>query len=94
MLALLPRPRPASQTYGMLIYKLLGDKAQSEFARSWGISYGMNAVTEWQDIAIEAVKGTVVLIIMERLFLTGNSSWLEARGAAAHPQRVHHAHAN
>ena len=24
----------------MLIYKLLGDKAQNEFARSWGISYG------------------------------------------------------
>ncbi len=41
----------------------------------------MPAVTEWQDIAIEAVKGTVVLIIMERLFLTRNSSWLEVRGA-------------
>ena len=26
--------------YGMLIYKLLGDQAQNEFARSWGISYG------------------------------------------------------
>ncbi len=65
----------------MLIYKLLGDKAQSEFARSWGISYGMNAVTEWQDIAVEAVKGTVALIILERLFLTRNSSWLEVRGA-------------
>jgi hypothetical protein len=24
----------------MLIYKLLGDSAQQEFARSWGISYG------------------------------------------------------
>jgi hypothetical protein len=26
--------------YGMLIYKLLGDQAQSEFARSWGASRG------------------------------------------------------
>ena len=25
---------------GMLIYKLLGDSAQSEFAKTWGISYG------------------------------------------------------
>ena len=24
----------------MLIYKLLGDQVQSEFARSWGVSYG------------------------------------------------------
>ena len=34
--------------YGMLIYKLLGDSAQQEFARSWGVSYGMNAATEWK----------------------------------------------
>ena len=64
-------------TYGMLIYKLLGDQAQSEFARSWGISYAMNAVTEWKDIAVEAVKATVIMIILERLFLTRNSAWLE-----------------
>ena len=32
----------------MLIYKLLGDSAQQEFARSWDVSYGMNAVTEWK----------------------------------------------
>ena len=61
----------------MLIYKLLGDQAQSEFTRSWGISYGMNAATEWKDIVVEAVKATVILIILERLFLTRNSSWLE-----------------
>ena len=65
------------QTYGMLIYKLLGDQAQSEFARSWGVSYGMNAATEWKDIVVEAVKATIILIILERLFLTRNSAWLE-----------------
>ena len=27
-------------TYGMLIYKTLGDKAQQEFAKTWGIGYG------------------------------------------------------
>ena len=32
----------------MLIYKLLGDDAQQQFARSWGVSYGMNAATEWK----------------------------------------------
>jgi hypothetical protein len=32
----------------MLIYKLLGDGAQQEFARSWGISYGLNGAAEWK----------------------------------------------
>jgi hypothetical protein len=36
----------ALQTYGMLIYRLLGDEAQQSFARSWGISYGINAAQE------------------------------------------------
>jgi hypothetical protein len=63
----------------MLIYKLLGEKAQSDFARSWGISYGMNAATEWKEIAVQAVKMSIVLIILERFYLTSNSAWLEVR---------------
>ena len=61
----------------MLIYKLLGADAESSFARSWGVSYGMNAATEWKEIGREALKAAIVLAIMERLFLTRNSSWLE-----------------
>ena len=30
----------ALQAYGMLIFKLLGDQAQQQFAKSWGVSYG------------------------------------------------------
>ena len=74
------RPAPA-QTYGALIYRLLGGNAEESFARSWGISYAMNAVTEWDDILREALKGAFVMVLMERLFLTRNSSWLEARHA-------------
>ena len=61
----------------MLIYRLLGENAESEFARSWGISYGLNAATEWKDIAIEAGKAALILLILERLFLTRDGSWLE-----------------
>ena len=61
----------------MLIYKLLGDSAERQFARSWGVSYGMNAATEWKDVVTEALKGAIILAIMERLFLTRNSAWLE-----------------
>ncbi len=82
------------QAYGMLIYKLLGDEAESQFARSWGISYGMNAATEWKDIAVQAVKMSIVLIILERLFITSNSSWLEVwRGVGTQLLRaLRHAH--
>ena len=61
----------------MLIYRLLGENAQASFARSWGVSYGLNAATEWKDIFMEAAKGAIVLAIMERLFLTDASGWLE-----------------
>jgi hypothetical protein len=86
-----------------LIYRLLGSDAEQSFARSWGVSYGLNAASEWkarrtrsqvrrvlalthclralcvteQDILIEALKGALLLAILERLVLTSNASWLE-----------------
>jgi hypothetical protein len=63
----------------MLIYKLLGDDAQASFARSWGISYGVGAASEWKDIAIEAAKGVLLLAILETLMLSRPVAWLEAR---------------
>lgn len=42
-----------------------------------GISYGLNAASEWRSILEEAVKGAIILAILERLFLTRNSGWLE-----------------
>lgn len=64
-------------TYGALIYKLLGDSAEEAFARSWGVSYGMNAATEWRSIAEQALKGAIFLLMLERLGLTLHSDWLE-----------------
>ena len=37
----------------------------------------MNAATEWRDIVQEAAKGVIILVLMETLMLTRNSSWLE-----------------
>ena len=31
-------------TYGMLIYRQLGPDAQNEFAKTWGVGYGLNNV--------------------------------------------------
>ena len=64
-------------TYGLLVYDLIGKGGENSFIRSWGVSYGINAATEWKDIFIEAAKGLVVLVILERLLLTGDASWME-----------------
>ena len=70
-------------TYGMLLYKLLGDEGQASFARSWGISYAVGAASEWQDILKEAIKGAIVLAVLERLLMTRHVNWLEVRAPAA-----------
>jgi len=84
-------------TYGMLIYNLLGQQAEHDFAKSWGVSYAMGAAAEWkvcareyktpclssllcpvlQDILTEALRGAVLVIVLESLFLTRPLSWLE-----------------
>ena len=66
-----------SFTYGSLIYVLMGKKSEAAFARSWGISYGLNCATEWRGIIVEAAKGAFVLAILERLCLTRAQPWLE-----------------
>ena len=67
----------------MLLYKLLGDEGQASFARSWGISYAVGAASEWQDIVKEAIKGAIVLAVLERLLLTRHANWLEVRASPA-----------
>jgi hypothetical protein len=83
----------------MLIYRLLGEQAEQDFARSWGVSYGVGAAAEWkvrtrsalprpppltplpaagaQEILNEALHGAVILVVLERLYLTRSASWLE-----------------
>jgi hypothetical protein len=35
------------------------------------------AATEWRDILQEAAKSVLVLVVLERVFLTRHDSWLE-----------------
>jgi hypothetical protein len=74
----------------MLIYKLLGDQAQQEFARCWGVSYGMNVASEWKDVVTEAMKGAIILAILERLYITRSASWFEDHiGAPFRQLQIH-----
>jgi hypothetical protein len=43
----------------------------------------MNAATEWRDILKETCKSLVILVILERIFLTRHDTWLEVRAADA-----------
>ena len=63
--------------YGSQLITLLGEGAQQSFARSWGVSYGLNSAAEFRSILIAAAKGAFVLAVLERLFLTGPAEWLE-----------------
>ena len=65
-------------TYGLLIYQLLGLDAQRSFTRSWGVSYGVGAATEWRDVLRQALTAIVILAIAERMHLTRPVTWLEA----------------
>ena len=51
--------------------------AQRSFTRSWGVSYGVGAATEWREVLRQAVTAIAVLAIAERLHLTRPVSWLE-----------------
>ena len=75
--ALTPPALLRLQTYGSLIYKLMGPAAEGSFATSWGISWGLNCATEWKQVLIEALKCAVILTVLEWLCLTRNVSWLE-----------------
>jgi len=64
-------------TYGMLIYRQMGDQAQKKFTQSWGISFGMDSATQWKDVANETVKTSIILIILDLLLITGHRPWFE-----------------
>ena len=61
----------------MTVYRLLGQGAVNAFAKSFGISYAFNQVTEWQDIGKEACKAVVIMLILERLALSSPVGWME-----------------
>ena len=69
-------------TYGMLIYKTLGDDAQSQFAQTWGVGYALDNASEWADVAKTAAHAAIVLVILDALRVTRNSKWFEEHGAS------------
>ena len=72
----------------MIIYKQLGDGAQTSFAQAWGTGYALDNATEWQEVFKTAVQAVLVLVILDMLRVTKNGTWFEQHGAARAVLRV------
>ena len=66
-------------TYGMLIYRQMGDQAQKKFASAWGVNFGINSAGEWQDVLQAAVQAAVIVVILDLLSIMGHGRWLEGQ---------------
>ena len=64
-------------TYGMLIYRQMGDQAQKKFTQSWGVNFGVGSASEWQDVAQAAIQAAVIVVILDMLHITRDGSWFE-----------------
>ena len=60
-----------------LIYELLGESAEQSFTHSWGVSYGVSAAAEWKSIFKASIRAALVIAVLERVYLTTHTEWLE-----------------
>jgi len=56
---------------------MLGPSSVSHFGTTFGVSFGMKQISDWQDILYEAAKAVVIMLVLERLFLSSPLSWME-----------------
>ena len=49
--------------------------------RRWGVSYALDNCSEWQDVAIEACKVALILVILDLLRITKDRPWFEVRAS-------------
>ena len=45
--------------------------------RRWGVSYALDNCSEWQDVAIEACKVALILVVLDLLRITKDRPWFE-----------------
>ena len=74
-----PRAAPLQQVYGALIYRNLGPSAETEFAKTWGIGYGLDSASEWQEVLKTALQAALIVVVMDALRLSRGSKWCVGR---------------
>ena len=66
----------------MIIYRNLGQDAEVQFAKTWGVGVGLDNVQQWKDVAQEALKAALIIMVLDMLRVTSHRQWFE--GAIAH----------
>ena len=87
--------------YGRLVYDQLGMGAEASFVRSWLVALGVDNAAQWRDILHQAIKGGIILIMLDQLWVMSNATWIEdhldflsvgatllAEGAVTHAARL------
>ena len=64
--------------YGMVVYNLLGASAQNSFSATWGMSYLLDNISQWKDVATTAVQTVAVLYVYDALRIISDGRWFEA----------------
>jgi hypothetical protein len=61
----------------MLVYQQLGPSAEGEFAKTWGIGFALDNVSEWRDVLLTAVQTALVVVVLDALRWTTSAKWFE-----------------
>ena len=61
----------------MIIYRSLSPAASQTFAGTWGVSQALDQAQQWKDVLNEAVKASIILVILELLRLSSDLQWFE-----------------
>jgi hypothetical protein len=67
-----------SFAYGRIIYELLGMRAEAQFLRSWLVALGIDNALQWQAVLAALLRGALVILIVDRMWLMSNWRWIEA----------------
>ena len=61
----------------MVIYRSLSAGAEQSFASTWGVSQALDQAQQWKDVMTEAVKASVIIVVLDILRISSNIQWFE-----------------
>jgi hypothetical protein len=63
--------------YGILLYKLDGTSATSNFTKTWGIAYAIDQAKEWYQLAAKVALIALFFLGLDQARATKNTNYLE-----------------
>lgn len=66
----------------MIVYRTLSAGAEQSFASTWGISQALDQAAKWQDVLKEAVKASIIIVVLDILRIRSHSQWVRLAAPA------------